>query len=567
MTISSNVPRVTLNMNGATTDVPYPYPVLAQADIQVIETVLTTGVQTVKAYTTDYIFVETPDASGAYLSGITVRALVAPSALVSWTVINDPEQTQKVDLTDNGALPVDTQVERPLDRLTLMLQRIRDLANRSLRQPDGDPVTIGLLPAVSQRLSKYLGFDGAGNPAALAAPTGTSITSVFGQSLIDDPDAPTGRATLGAASAADLDAAELIIDSLKQAAINPVINGMMEVWQRGTLFTGAGSGPKNAADRFQLNGFSASVLDVRQSTNVPTVAQSGMLFNFSLEVDVTTADAAVGAIDNYYIAHHVEGFNFRHFAQRQFTLSFWVMATKTGVHCVSFSNANGDRSYIAEYTVNASNTWEYKTVTVAASPSAGTWNYQNQLGLRIAWVLIAGSNLVSGTLNAWHVTTGQISSANQVNDLDNAANFFRLTGVKIELGATATPLQYIPFDQELARCQRYFQKSFSYGVAPAQNAGTIGALIFTAHTAGAVANWAPRMKYAQMMRTTAPVTLYNPGAANNQIRNLTLATDFTATATDNTFSSDEGFVCLGTGSGALTLNHLLGIHWTADVEF
>lgn len=565
MTISSNVPRVTLNMNGATTDVPYPYPVLAQADIQVIETVLLTGVQTVKAYTTDYTFVETPDASGAYLAGVTVRALVAPSALVSWTVINDPEQTQKVDLTDNGALPVDTQVERPLDRLTLMLQRIRDLANRSLRQPDGDPVTVGFLPAVSQRLSKYLGFDGSGNPTALAAPTGTSITSVFGQSLIDDPDAPTARATLGAASAAEVDADELILDSLKQAVINPIINGLMEVWQRGTLFTGAGSGPKNVSDRFQLNGFSASVLDIRQSTNVPTVAQSGVLFNYSLEVDVTTADAAVGAADNYYIAHHVEGFNFRHFAQRQFTLSFWVMATKTGVHCVSFANSNGDRTFIAEYTVNVSNTWEYKTVTVAASPSAGTWNYQNQLGLRIAWVLIAGSNVISGTVGAWHVTTGQIASANQVNDLDNAANFFRLTGVKMELGPTATPYQYAPFELELIKCKRFFQKSFLYAVAPAQNAGNNAAVQINSPFT-ATSPMGLFIRHDPPMRTTFPTVVgYNPGAANTNVRNTTDAADDNSPSVIN--QGDSGFHLQFTPNAANTVGDLHAWHWTADAEF
>ena len=206
MTIASNVPRVTLNMNGITTDIPFPYPVLSSADMKVIETILATGVETVKVLTTDFVIPEVPDGAGRYLSGLTIRANTPPPGTVSWTAINDPVVTQLVDLTNGGPLPVDTQVESPLDRLTLIVQRTRDLISRAFRQPDGDPVQIGTLPPVAQRPNKYLGFDVTGNtPVMLAAPTSTSLTTAYSQTLLDDPDSATARVTLDASKTEPLD--------------------------------------------------------------------------------------------------------------------------------------------------------------------------------------------------------------------------------------------------------------------------------------------------------------------------------------------------------------------------
>lgn len=346
-----------------------------------------------------------------------------------------------------------------------------------------------------------------------------------------------------------------------QPAENPVINGSMEVWQRGTAFASAANGTYSA-DRWQWAQSGAGVVTLNRSTNVPTVAQAGVLFNYSLEVDVTTADASIAAGDYYALLYRMEGGTWRHFAQRQITVSFWVMSSKTGVHCLALRNSGSDRSYVAEYTVNVASTWEYKQLTILASPSAGTWNYQTGIGLSLIFTLAAGSTFQT-TAGAWQ-TGNYLGTSSQVNVLDSTANFFRLTAVKMELGPVATPLDVLSGDVEYLRCQRYYQKSFLYATAPAQNAGSnTGEYIFPSPV-GASTAFANITVPTLPMRAAPTVTLYNPNAANAQIRNRSTSTDCTGSTTFN--AQEKSFALQGTTPASSAAGHQLAVHWTASSE-
>ena len=181
------------------------------------------------------------------------------------------------------------------------------------------------------------------------------------------------------------------------------------------------------------------------------------------------------------------------------------------------------------------------------------------------WALFAGSTY-QDTGASW-ITTGtiKIATSNQVNAVDNASNLFRITGVKLELGSVATPIQFVPFEEELARCQRYYQKSFDYAVAPAQNAGVnIGEQYWHANAAGAVTVSSPTIYLRPRMRVEPLPTLFNPAAANAQARNVTDGADLTATAYSGL--SETGFLVVATGTAGTALGELLSVHWTADAE-
>ena len=344
---------------------------------------------------------------------------------------------------------------------------------------------------------------------------------------------------------------------------NPIINGLFNVWQNGTTFP-AVANDAYTADCWAWSTVGAGVVTISRSTNVPTVAQAGVLLNYSLEVDVTTADAALAASDLYAFYTRIEGYNWRHFAQRPFIVSFWVRDTKTGVHAISFANSNADRTYLATYTINVADTWEYKTVAVSASPSAGTWDYTNGIGLSIRFNLGAGSNFDgTGTENTW-TSSNHYSNASTVNSMDSATNFFRIVGVKLELSA-ATPVQFRPFQRELALCERYFQKSFLYDTAPAQSPGiSTGEFIYTASVAGASSQYAPNVLFGARMRAAPTITTYNPAAANAQVRNLTDATDLSATTIYN--NTETGFLVYATGTAGTAAGERLGVHWTAAAQ-
>jgi len=226
----------------------------------------------------------------------------------------------------------------------------------------------------------------------------------------------------------------------------------MNISQRGATFAALASGAY-CLDRFSFTNTSAGVVTATQNADVPGDLQ----FQKSLRLTVTTADASVAAGDLMTIGQRVEGYNVRDLIGKTFTLSFWVRSSKTGTHCVYFANSTPDRSYVAEYTVLAANTWEFKTITVSGGLiTAGTWDWEDGIGLRVNWTLAGGSTYQT-TAGAWQ-TGSYVATSAQVNCLDTIGNIFAITGVQLEAGGSATPFDYSDYATEFARCQRYYEQ-------------------------------------------------------------------------------------------------------------
>jgi len=137
------------------------------------------------------------------------------------------------------------------------------------------------------------------------------------------------------------------------------------------------------------------------------------------------------------------------------TLSFWVRSSLTGTFGGVLFNGAFDRFYVYSYTINATDTWEYKTVTIAGD-TTGTWATNNTTGLAVEFSMGAGSNYLT-TSGSWgstrvHAPTGQVNVAGTLN-----ATFY-ITGVQLEAGSVATSFERRSYGQELALCQRYFER-------------------------------------------------------------------------------------------------------------
>ena len=339
---------------------------------------------------------------------------------------------------------------------------------------------------------------------------------------------------------------------------NIIINGDFNIWQRGTSFVGVVDN-QYTVDRWVYRKINTTAVhDISRSTDVPTVAQAGRKFNYSVLIDCQTIDASISAADIVVFFQRIEGYSFLPIAQKAFTISFWVKATKIGIYCVAFTNGSGDRGYVAEYVVNASDTWERKTITVPASPSAGTWDYTNNVGVNAVFCLAAGSNYQT-TPNVWQ--NGDFSAtANQVNSCDNAANNFRLCGVQIEGGSVATPFEQRAFQQELLLCQRYYEKSYDIADPPgavANNSGNARAFPVT--------NVAFRQNiYFKVPKRALPaITYYNPvsGAAGQ------IAFGWGASNTTNVLYEEVGTSKWTAGSNATQATYPDAyFHWTANSE-
>ena len=335
---------------------------------------------------------------------------------------------------------------------------------------------------------------------------------------------------------------------------NKIINGNMMVAQRGTSFTTATS-PFTTLDRWRQFRNTAASFTVSQASDAPATAYD--LVN-SLRVTVVTADTSVASGEYVSIYQSIEGYDARSLVNRDLVISFWVRSAKTGTHCVALVNSGGDRSFIFEYTVNAINTWEFKTLTLPNGLiTAGTWDWANGVGVRVYFSLMMGSTRQSSA-GSWLTGGVYLSTVDQVNVMDTVGNVFAITGVRMEPGLVVTPFEHRSIGLEMTLCQRYYEKSFPYATAPAQNVGsTLGA----AYATGQVLNQAfsTLVTFAAPKRAAPTITTYAPDAAT-----ANWSTNGTTPTASTTNIGDSGFALIG--STAVTAGNGYSIHWAADAE-
>lgn len=357
---------------------------------------------------------------------------------------------------------------------------------------------------------------------------------------------------------------DTLVDRLDADVIRPnvLINGDFDIWQRGTSFASAATNTK-VADRFKYQKAGTAVHDITRDTDVPSIAQSGHKSSYSMKLDVTTADTSIAAGDFSGFQYPMEGYDYAPLKDQDVTLSFWVKATKTGTYCVAFRNGGPDRSYVVEYTVDASDTWEKKEITVTLDQSGGTENYDNALGMSIFWTLSCGSNFQT-TANAWQ-TGSFVSTANQVNATDSASNNFFLSQVKLEKSSVATPFIKRPFIHELLLCQRYFYKTFQYDTTPAQAQGVQHGIRWPAPVAGVATHRPQSFFFPVPLRTTPTITFYSPVSASPEAYNAQAVADLTGITLG--VSGPILIDINATGTAATAVGHSIIVCFTAEADF
>lgn len=350
---------------------------------------------------------------------------------------------------------------------------------------------------------------------------------------------------------------------------NLIINGGFNVAQRGTSFTGL-TGFPFTLDRWRWVEVGTSVVSVSQIVN--TGLPDGPHY---MKVDVTTADTSIGAADYGAILYTVEGYDASAFAwndiyqekRKDLVLSFWTAHTVTGTYCVSFRNDGASRSYVAEYTQTTANTWQKHIIKVPAPTDFATWVVDNGKGLQISFMLASGSNGHAPAADTWY-TANYLATSNQVNNLSSTSNVARFAGMKLEVGTDATDFISRPFEEELALCQRYYEKNFSYDVAPADGVASGGGGMGVAATTTNL--YCNEIQYKVTKRLALPtVTFYRGGSSTTAGRWAAWSGGWVTgtAATSVQHRSDNGFsprldgMSLTLGSG-----YLVQGYWTSDAE-
>ena len=329
---------------------------------------------------------------------------------------------------------------------------------------------------------------------------------------------------------------------------NLIINGAMQVDQRGLYtITTTGSPEYGGPDRFFMWSYTSSeqvIGDVSQSTDVPT----GNGFGYSRKFDVTTAESAVAVNEALVMSQFIEAQNLQHLeygtsSAKEVTMSFWIKSTKTGTYCFFINQEDGSRIYVKEYTVDASDTWEKKIITIPGDAS-GTINNDNGRGFWVGWVLMAGSDR-HGTANAWRATDDDYATSNQVNAVDSTSNNIYLTGVQLEVGDTATDFEHRTFGDEEQRCQRYY-----YRMKPINPSGGVAhAGAFNTHARSSTELYGV-VHLPTSMRTTPSIAISATGDMNAYHAATTLTVSSFTINGMSTAASAEMNVSVSSGATA-----------------
>ena len=252
-----------------------------------------------------------------------------------------------------------------------------------------------------------------------------------------------------------------------------IINGDMAISWRGTSWAGVtASNSAYFIDQWtHIQAASSAVVTIAQ------VADAAFGVNTqTLRYTVTTADASATAGHVVALLQKIEGYRISKLVSKPFVLRFKVRSPKAGKHCIALKNTGGDRSYIAEYTVNAANTVEDKVLLLPGLPTDGTWNFDTGMGLAVGFTLKCGATY-QAPAGAWQ-PGDYWGSAGAANVCDTVGNVFAITDVHLHEGDANTPYVKRTRDEEQRLCARYLPVLFS-------NLQSYGSVVATGNAVGA----------------------------------------------------------------------------------
>ena len=342
-------------------------------------------------------------------------------------------------------------------------------------------------------------------------------------------------------------------------ARNRIINGDMRIDQRNA---GAAVTPNTGdyfLDRWVARVSQASKLSYQR--NAGSVTPPAGFTNY-LGVTSLSAFTLTGN-DAFSFEQIIEGFNVADLNwgtanALPATLSFWARSSLTGTFGGSIATTKTAIWVMPfTFTISSANTWTYITVPITAATSTGGANTDNSAGIFVRIGLGATGTAAGGTAGVWTSAGNYLQPAGGVSLVGTNGATFYITGVQLEPGSVATPFERRSYGQELALCQRYYEKSYNVSVAP----GAItypGMLAFTVVSNSTA--YSGTFMFKVPKRADPTVVLYNPDTSSTStpIRSNT----------GNNYSASLSFP----GEGAFLFDTTVAngnyarVHYTASAE-
>jgi len=347
---------------------------------------------------------------------------------------------------------------------------------------------------------------------------------------------------------------------------NLIINGAMQISQRGISWAGLTQGDNNqyTADRWKLIEGGAGITAVMTITRDTSEAEGD--FSNSIKVDTTTAETLATAGAYVGIRQELEGYtisrlNYGDSLAKDMTLSFYFKSdTKTGNLGAYAYAADGTRLF--PFLINVlDNNWNRYSVTIPGDVDGTAITNDATSRMNLTFVLAAGSSVDGSTPNVWQAWDGNLTPPGADNFLDHTDNNLWLTGIQLEIGSQATGFDHKPRTEELLLCQRYYSKCNPTGSYP--GATDDKGLHYFLSNGHANADHSIRIMviFPTSMRTLPTVTSYDlVGTAGKVTMN-----DGDGKAVITGYHS-ENSVYVGGSNGAVSVQRMLRFYWEADAE-
>jgi len=236
---------------------------------------------------------------------------------------------------------------------------------------------------------------------------------------------------------------------------NLIINGGFDVWQRGTSFSSSNA-DIFASDRWSINSIGATQRSVDKVFN--TVTESSAM------------RIVLGSTGNLQIIQKIEGF--KHLHNKPIAISFYAKSTgMTSIYVKLRVYHTGGSTEIESGVTTLTSTFSKKTILVNAK-DLSSYTEDGSSSMRFELQTISGTS----------------------------GDTIEITQVQLEVGSQATDFEHRSHGEELALCQRYYEK-ITWGACPTLDVGNTNRNYIPSHSV-----W---------MRTSPTVSLIGPSNGNS----------------------------------------------------
>ena len=243
---------------------------------------------------------------------------------------------------------------------------------------------------------------------------------------------------------------------------NLIINGAMQVAQRGTSSTVDGYG---TIDRFRSNLLNCDENPTQSQSDVASGTTPYTLgFRKAFKFTNGNQTSGAGTADCVAILHRIEaqdiansGWNYTD-SNSKITLSFWCKSSVAQNFFGFFRTQDGTAQLNAFETGSlTANTWTKVTKTITGDSNL-QFDNNNDTGLDIEFTMFRGTDSTGTiTLNQWaaYNTNVRVPDMTSTWYTTNDATF-EITGVQLEVSDHATDFEHRSFADEIQRCYRYY---------------------------------------------------------------------------------------------------------------